>query len=315
MKNKVLIGIVIGLLVLGVAAFSLSRCFGGGRTCGLNRVALSESFVAKERPRSEAEYDASRAPSQEVAATRFLAQGKGVPASLKVSSGADIAVTRKLIKNAFLRLEVKDCARIRDAIVTLVGKKNGIVMNAQLDQDEGASKNGTVIFKIEPKELEVVLADVKRLGKVKSESVTVEDVTEAYVDLQARLRNLIKVRDRFVNILDDKAKQVKDIVEIERELARVGGEIEALEGRLKYLDSQIDLSTVTVNFYEIRVKVLGSLDLGRKFREAMRTAVEAGINVVYAIIVIIGMAFPFVVAGVLIWGVVIFIKKLRGKNK
>ena len=305
-KTFIIIGSVIGL---AVAVSLIFNCTNSGRTCGLRGSVMKQSFMQDRAQRSEVRsvlFRAGEDADAEVFSTKV--------ASVQVNAAVSAPITKKLIKNAYVMLKVKDCAKVKDAIVRVVEKRNGTVMNAELEQAVESRKSGKVIFKVRPDELDAVLADVKQLGKVKSESVTVNDVTETYVDLQARLTNLKLVRDRFVNLLNEKAKQVKDIVEIEKELARVGGEIAAMEGRLKYLDFQIDLSTVTVNFFENPTCILQDMDLGAKFQEALRTAASASVNAVYAIIVLVGLAIPFAVVGAGIWGIVVLAKKRRSKK-
>ncbi|HPS37370.1 MAG TPA: DUF4349 domain-containing protein, partial [Candidatus Omnitrophota bacterium] len=260
-KTWIILGSVMALAVAVPVAFNRG---GSGGTCGLMKKPLAETFSKRNEPLGA--FSADKDVERRVAAAA---------APARLNAAASVSFTKKLIKNAYVTLKVRDCVKTKDSIVGLVERRKGTVMNAQLEQEAELRKNGQVVFKVRPEELEAVLGDVRRLGKVKSESVNVQDVTETYVDLQSRLNNLRMVRDRFVNLLNEKAKQVKDIVEIEKELSRVGGEIEAMEGRLKYLDSQIDLSTVTVNFFEERAGLLGGLDLGEKFAGALKSAAMA----------------------------------------
>jgi predicted nuclease with TOPRIM domain len=87
------------------------------------------------------------------------------------------------------------------------------------------------------------------LGKVLNRHVSTEDVTEEYVDTDARLRNLKRTEERLLAHLD-RTGELKGIVEVERELNRVREEIERLEGRLRYLSHRVDFSTFNVTFQE-----------------------------------------------------------------
>lgn len=91
---------------------------------------------------------------------------------------------------------------------------------------------------------------VKRLdavGDVLQRNVAVEDVTAEYVDLEIRLKNARAVRDRLEKLLE-KAANVEESVLLEKELGRVAGEIERIEGRLKFLRDRAAFSTITVTF-------------------------------------------------------------------
>ena len=84
----------------------------------------------------------------------------------------------------------------------------------------------------------------------------IADVTEQYIDVEARLKNKIVLRDRLKQLLE-KATTVKDILAIETELHRVQGDIDSMEGRIKSLKGQVDYTTVTISLK--RKAILGPL--------------------------------------------------------
>ncbi len=203
-------------------------------------------------------------------------------------------IVRKVIRNKNLSLKVEDAQQTQVIISAMVMRFNGIVLNSSLNKSSDGAKNGMIVFKVLPKDLGGLLPGLKNLGEVQSESETGEDVTEQYVDLQARLQNYIVVRDRLLKILDEKAREVKDILEIEKELARVGGEIEALQGRMKFLDQQADMATVTVHYYERTTSVFRGIDFGEKFRNTLQTSVETFVNTFNGVIIVLAFLFPIV---------------------
>ena len=91
-----------------------------------------------------------------------------------------------------------------------------------------------------------VIAKIEKLGDVTHRDIKAQDVTDEFVDLQARLKNAYNIRDRLSDLLTRAA--VKDALEIEKELGRVTEDIERMEGRLKLLRDQIAFSTITVTF-------------------------------------------------------------------
>jgi hypothetical protein len=91
------------------------------------------------------------------------------------------------------------------------------------------------------------LSRIEDAGDMLHRNVAVEDVTEEYLDLEIRLRNARAVRDRLEKLLE-KAATVEESVLLEKELGRVAGEIERLEGRMKYLRDRAAFSTITVTF-------------------------------------------------------------------
>lgn len=105
------------------------------------------------------------------------------------------------------------------------------------------------------------IARIEKLGDVTHRDIKAQDVTDEYVDLQARLKNAYAVRDRLSDLLTRAA--VKDAIEIEKELGRVTEDIERMEGRMKLLRDQIAFSTITVSFTPLapdRVRESSMLD-------------------------------------------------------
>lgn len=228
-------------------------------------------------------------------------------------SNINIPALRKLIKRAELNLEVKDCEETAKKIVDLVNKFSGIIIDSEIQKYPNEAKRGRTIFKVSPKDFYIVLTKLKELGKVDLERVTGEDVTEEYVDLEARLKNFQLVKERLIKILQERAHQVKDILEVERELARVGEQIEVIEGRMKFLDRQVELSNITVNYYEAKAISPEPLNVIKRFKETIRTAIEAFINVFNGAIVVIAAILPIIIWLSIIVAVAIVIKKLFRK--
>ena len=93
--------------------------------------------------------------------------------------------------------------------------------------------------------LEAVVAAIGGLGKVVENSLTGRDVTEEYYDLEARLKNKKRQEERYVEILQV-AKTVEEVLKVERELERIRGDIESMEGRFRYLQDQTELATLNL---------------------------------------------------------------------
>ncbi len=100
--------------------------------------------------------------------------------------------------------------------------------------------------------LETTLAALSALGKVERRELSALDVTEQVFDLEARLQNLRAVRDRLRQYLQRTAA-VGDVIEVERELTRVQGDIEVMEGRIKRLREETALSQITLDVHQKRV--------------------------------------------------------------
>jgi len=111
-----------------------------------------------------------------------------------------------------------------------------------------ASRNDTsIVIRVPRARFQEALGEVAKIGDVLHRNVEAQDVSDQVVDLEARLKNARAVRDRIAQLLQG-ATATKDALEIEKELARVMGEIELMEGKLQLFADKIAYSTVTVNF-------------------------------------------------------------------
>jgi hypothetical protein len=104
----------------------------------------------------------------------------------------------------------------------------------------------SIVVRIPRDRFQDVIATIEKLGDVTHRDIKAQDVTDEFVDLQARLKNAYNIRERLSDLLTRAA--VKDALEIEKELGRVTEDIERMEGRLKLLRDQIAFSTITVTF-------------------------------------------------------------------
>ena len=159
---------------------------------------------------------------------------------------------RIAIRRAELTLEVDDVAKAAAAAAQVAEARGGFAEN-QTVTDE---RTGWVSLRVPAERLDESLAALAALGREKSRSVSSEDVTEQYLDLETRLRNARELRDRLRALLA-KGTTVTDLVAVETELARVQTEIESMDGQLTRLKGQVDLATVTVTLE--RKRILGPL--------------------------------------------------------
>lgn len=105
----------------------------------------------------------------------------------------------------------------------------------------------SIVIRVPVSKFEETMKRLEKLGDVLHRNVVAEDVTEQYMDAEVRLKNARAVRDRLQQLLE-KASKVEDSLAIEKELTRIGNDIETLEGKLKYLRDRAQYSTITVNF-------------------------------------------------------------------
>jgi hypothetical protein len=135
----------------------------------------------------------------------------------------------------------------------------------------GNARELTVSLRIPTKQLDGFLADVRKLGHVEEENRENEEVSDQYVDLQARLRSARATEQRLIELLGTRTGKLQDVLEAERELARIRGEIESMQGQSALLVHRVNYATVQVDLSEEYRQVLGSgaISTGTKIRNAL----------------------------------------------
>jgi type II secretory pathway pseudopilin PulG len=183
-------------------------------------------------------------------ATPASAAGEPAPASTIQSTTAPAIDTRKLIRNAQLDLEVKNYQTAIDAITALTKAAGGYVDTSNSQKGGNGKLQGTVVVKVLPQNLDDFLLKLRDLGELQNQSVSTDDVTKDYFDTQARLQNSQRMETQLQDLLKRTNGKVSDLLQVERELGRVRGDIEQMQGQLKLYDFQVQFATVTIQMRE-----------------------------------------------------------------
>src|SRR5437660_2821719 len=157
---------------------------------------------------------------------------------------------RKLIRNAAVQLEIISFDDAVQKITTLANEERGYVATTNSEKQANGKLRGQVVVKVLPESLDRFLQKVRGLGELKNQTLGTEDVTKAYFDTDARLKNAHVMEQRLIDMLKTKTGKVSDLLQVEKELGRVREEIEKMQGELKYWDSQVQFATVTISLVE-----------------------------------------------------------------
>lgn len=158
--------------------------------------------------------------------------------------------TRKLIRNAQLDLQVANYDAAVQRLTAFAAEEHGFVATQNSAKLPNGKLQGTVVIKVLPENLDRFLQKARALGELKNQTLGTDDVTKAYFDTDARLRNAKRMEDRLLEMLRKKTGKVSDLLEVEKELARVREQIEQMQGTLKYYDALVQYATVTVTLAE-----------------------------------------------------------------
>lgn len=157
--------------------------------------------------------------------------------------------SQKIIKTADVRFQVKNLSKSIVKIQAMIRKYNGYVSSAKQERQYNQIQSNITI-RVGSDTFEDLLDDILREGiYLDHKNVKARDVTEEFVDIQTRLKTKRAVEKRYLEILE-KAKSIEEILKVENQLRVIREEIEAKEGRLKFLVDQINYSTIQLVIYQ-----------------------------------------------------------------
>ncbi|MEL7147867.1 MAG: DUF4349 domain-containing protein, partial [Bacteroidota bacterium] len=135
--------------------------------------------------------------------------------------------------------------------------------------------------------------------------------TERYYDLKSRIKNKKALEERYLDLLK-KARDMKDILQIERSLNEVRTDIERLQGQFNYLSKQVQLSTIQLQFYEL-IPYSGGTSGKRTFIDRITAAFDNGWGGFQSFLVGLATLWPFIILA--IGGIYLFRKLRRSWKK
>lgn len=206
--------------------------------------AKADAAAADEPARADEPAVAER-PAVEAAA-------KGKPGAVREApqKNEPQSIARQIIYTATLQLVVRDFEKAREEIQTLLTQFDGYVAESNVGSRAGSVRTGRWVVRIPVSHYQPFLDSLGDVGIPENLTQKAQDVTQEFIDLTARIANQRHLEDRLVKLLEERSGDLKQAIEVERELARVRGEIETMQGRLRFLKNQTSLSTVTITVRE-----------------------------------------------------------------
>lgn len=222
------------------------------------------------------------------------------------SSENDIA--KKIIKTSYLKFETQNLESSYNNIIKAVNKSKGFVQ----DDNSNTSYNTVtrhLIIRIPTSNFQITIDSIsKDVSHFDSKRISSKDVTEEFIDIEARLKAKRTLEKRYLELLT-KAKNVKEILEIERELSNIREDIEAKQGRLKYLQNKVSLSTINIEFYKLTSNTPITTSYGTK----MCNAVKDGFNA--ASLFILGLLYIWPLIIIMLIGIFLLKRYLKKSKK
>jgi len=211
---------------------------------------------------------------------------------------ATLAADRKIIRNADLTIETDSPTDGLRKITSIAEGHGGFVVTSEFKQNDSsgqskATQTVTVVARVPSSQFNGALEQIRAAGnRVIQEKVSGQDVSEEYLDLEARIRTKKALETQFIEIMK-RAGKVEDALSVQRELAEVRTEIEKLEGRRRFLENQASLSTINVTLRP-PTQIVNATGFWYSVKSAFSDGVDVALAVVLFLIRAVVALLPIV---------------------
>lgn len=179
--------------------------------------------------------------------------------TVEVEADAAQVTPPMIVRTANLTVTTKEFEKARPAVEEILKRHRGYVGEMNVDTPTSSARSLTATLRVPAEQLEATLADLKGLGRVEKESQNGEEVTQQYVDLEARLKNSRNTEQRLVQLQRERTGKLSDVLSVENQISRVRGEIEQMEAQRKEMRNQVDYATLNLTVsedYKAELKVV-----------------------------------------------------------
>jgi Domain of unknown function (DUF4349)/Putative zinc-finger len=208
-----------------------------------------------------------------------LPQGQAATV-MQAPQGGAITRTPSVIRTATLRLVAKDFSGVRSAVEGVVTQAGGFIDQMTVTGDTSTARTLRGTLRVPGDRLPDALARLRQLGQVVEDTQGSEDVTDQLVDLDARLASARATEQRLTELLRNRTGKLSDVLEVERELARVRLDIERLDAEKTNVGRRVSYATIGVTIVEERKAGLdgGPLPLATRIRIAAADGLESALE-------------------------------------
>lgn len=284
---------------LSLAVLLLAAC--SQKLSPENDLASQDAPATAPAPALEREVAAAKS----TAAGFAMADASQTVRPYRTSGGVAAIESAMIIRTGHANIEIDSLETAIAAARALATRVGGYVANTAIQSGRNQYRSATIEIKLPADRFDAALDGLSPLGKVEGVNVSTEDVGEEFTDLSARAANAHRLEARLIELIASRTGKLSDVLEIERELARVREEIERMEGRMRYLKSRAAVSTLTLNIHE-PAPIVGDQGSWGVLANAARQAWRNFVSLVAATIASLGVLLP---VGLVLVGMVLMAKK------
>ena len=246
--------------------------------------------------------------SMSIAPEMEMARDSSMPLTQSSISNSD----KRIQRNANLNIEVKSINESVDKLNNIISSFGGEIISSNKGGFDYGQPYANIRLRVLSENLDSILIEFKKLSsKVISENIYTNDVSEEFIDIEARLKIMKSTENRFNDLLS-KSEKIEEIIQVEKELMRIRGDIESLEGRLNYLTKTTDTSEINLNLNE-QIPITGeSWKINEEFKEAFKNLLGFAKSLTNFVINVIVFIPVIIVSGILVF---LLRKYIKNRNK
>lgn len=275
---------------------------------------LTSACMARRDSGADAEFGGARMDAVATAQAPGEASGFVAPASAPAPAPAGVepgqvpnaatdptAIPAMIIRTGQASIQVDSLEAAIAQVEALARQVGAFVANTQIQAGQDQVRSATLEIRVPAARFDDLVHGLAPLGKLEFVNISAQDVGEEFTDITARVANARRLESRLIELLATRTGKLSDVLEIERELARVREEIERMEGRLRYLKAHVATSSLSVTVHE-PAPVVGETGSGGVIADAFRDAWRNFVQFVAGLIASLGVLIPagaLLVAGLL----------------
>lgn len=308
MKRASILPILLSVLLAGCSSERDAASSGGeaGRGATLEReqaiVTMDDAAPAQapaEMPVPAAAPPADGLPPREGSAPIQISAADTGGIVPPVPGQPSVSLNPMLIRTGTATIQVDSLEQGIAQLRALAQRVGGLVGNTSISSGAEEARRATVELRIPSASFDRAVSGLAPIGRVEQVSISAEDVGEEYTDVTARVANARRLESRLLDLLDRRTGRLEEVLNLERELARVREEIERYEGRLRYLRTRASISLLTVTLHEPG-PVLGRPG-ERPIRDAFGQAWRNLVDLIAGLIAASGVLIPLALLAYGLW--------------
>jgi len=232
--------------------------------------------------------------SNPVASSAVAGQLSAGDAVIQATGPSGVPRAPMVIRTATLAVVTKQFEGVRAAVEAIVSQSSGFIDHLSITGDTASARSLGATLRVPGDRMAAVLERLRQLGQVVEDTQGSEDVTDQLVDLDARLANARATEQRMADILRNRTGKLSDVLEVEREIARVRLDIERMDAEKANMNRRVSYATITLTVSEERKASIeaGPLSLGTRLRIAAADGIETGFETVFGAVLFVLRSGP-----------------------